>query len=229
MATQSVFFCTFTPLSSVGVENIVDNLSLYNVDNEDRFVLKENRDGYIDGYYVITYITKEMTYDYQTNEFIAVDMKKSLAIPFCIDTNNNLLDIWANKTNASKVITAIALSMNNQVIIEAIDISFSHVITRMQKARVHIGKIKLDNIVFEDNIIASCVFDLTNHETPYFVIDKYKKYIVQITAIFKNDNGEAVTVTVYSSGSIVIYKSKEDLPPEVLAKIKEICIDSGRA
>lgn len=229
MSAQSVFFCNFKLLNQLTTEELVESIFKIEVnDSEDRFVLNEYDNRIIDGYYVISYVFKELTYNYLNNSFETVDVKRTLAISFSIDLEKEMIDIWSNKSNASKLMTALALSLNNKVVMESINISFSHIVQRMQKGHIQIGKVKVENIVFENNIIASCIFDLTNHDKPYSVLEKYKKDIIQISAVLKDNSGEAVTITVYSTGSIVIYKSKEQLSPELLNKIKEISIGAGR-
>jgi hypothetical protein len=222
MASQSLFFCKFEPTTSISQE-MIQNLLLNSSTEDDRFVIKESGQDFIDGYFITYYISKEYVFNDSLLELVPVDVKKSSAIPFSIDLVTNRLDIWGSKHYATKLMTSLSLAMNNQMVMESVMLSFSEVLKRLELAQIDIVKIKVDNVLFESNIVATCTFNMGSSAEPYNIIRKYSDNITQISGSIKDINGESTAFTIYSSGRIMLYKTKEQLSSGLLDKIREIC------
>lgn len=223
MASQGLFLSTFIPQNHLNVNRIIEMVFLESPDDDDGFVLNESTNNFIDAIFVISFIAKELVYNTQKRSFEPIETKKRIPIPFSIDFEKQRIEIWGSKTNAQKLITSLAILLNNQVVIDGIQISLERVLTNLKKHQISVGKVKVENIVFEKNLIASCTFDLTTNENPYLILEKYKKDLMQISASIKNIS-ESVTVTFYANGSITIYKQKEFIPSEIMSKLIDICL-----
>jgi hypothetical protein len=81
MATQSLLFSSFNPIEEISHEDLVNSI-FYNRNQEDnRFILKEYSTDFIDGLYVIFYVSKELVYNIEKNELESIEVKRSIAIP----------------------------------------------------------------------------------------------------------------------------------------------------
>lgn len=223
MATQSIFFCSFKVKQNWNTEAIVERIFKddYN-ENEDRFVLQNYDDEIIEGIYVIQFLSKEWVFNPQSKSVESVDFRKTTIIPFSINLSKKSIDIWGNKTNTQKLMVKIGILLDNQVEIDTICITLPDVIQKLKSQNIIYGKVKIENFLLQSNLVASCLIDLTNYERPIEILEKYKKDIVQLSVCFRNYE-DLVTVTFYSSGSIVLYKSKDDISQELFDRIKMIC------
>lgn len=224
MASLSLLYFSFNLQEQWSTNEIVERI--FNVEfkeDENRFVLHDYDEKIIDGIFIMYYVAKEWKYNIQSKIVESVDIQKTNVIAFTIDIEQRILEIWSNKSNAQKVIVALGLSLDNKVIIDTIQITIPNTIDKLLKNAVVFGKIKIENFLLENNLVASCIFDLSNYESPKLILERYKKDIVQLSVGFRNYE-DIASVTFYSTGSVVLYKSKESLHPELLEKIKSICL-----
>lgn len=223
MASQGLFLCSFIPKNHLDAERIVEMVFTDSFGEDDGFILNEYTSSFIDAIFIISFIAKEFVYIPQNRSFEPVETKRRVPVPFSVNLEKNRIEIWGSKTNAQKLITSLAVSLNNQVVIDSISISLERVLINLKKHQISIGKVKVENVVFEKKLIASCTFDLSNHDTPYSILEKYKNDILQVSASIKNGD-DAVTITFYANGSITIYKQKEFMPSEIMSKLIDICL-----
>lgn len=225
MATQSVFFCSFKIRKNWSIDIIVEKIFQENYNEiDDRFVLNSYDNDTIDGMYIMQFISREWVFNPQSKSVESVDFQKTSIIPFSININDKRMDIWGNKTSAQKLITKMGIRLENQVEIDTFFIQLPRVLERLKTEDVVYGKVKIENFLLQSNLVASCLVDLTNYDRPGDILNKYKDDIVQLSVSLKNYE-EIATVIFYSSGSIVLYKSKDDISQELFDKIKMICID----
>jgi hypothetical protein len=224
MATQSLYLSTFKLLNDWTPNELVEMIFRDYQEDEDRFVLEEYSDKIIDGLYISFYISKEYVYNSETRTIENIDVKRSNILSFSIDLKNKMIDIWGNKSNAQKLISVLGLRLNNKVLMQSIEISMPRVIRKLKDMKVNIGKVKVENVVLQNDIIANCFFDLSSHNKPYEILENYIDDIVQISIILKNNDDE-VTMSVYSTGTVIVYKSKDQIAPETINSIKALCVN----
>lgn len=223
MATQSIYFSKFKLLNDCSVDEIVELLN-NNVDMSERFVINDYSSDYIDGIYIMSYLSKESIFNVDRMIYENVEVNRNIAIDFSINISRDIIEVWGNKSNAQKLLVRLALLFNNKVITDSINIKIPDVVKRLKKYRLIIGKVKIEDVVLQDNLIASCVFNLTNHEKPYDILNKYKEKLTQVSVILKEENDTSITVSIYSSGSILVYRNRENISESTLMIIKQICI-----
>lgn len=226
MATQSVSFSTFKFNEEYTVYDIVEVLNQVNSIDE-KFIINDYNDTLIDGLYVISIHSKEMKFNMITNSYENEDIVKNIVTNFIIDIEREIIEIWGNRMNSQRILTKLALEFNNKVIIDNIKMDLSKIILNLKRCNFKIGKVKIEDVLLNDNIIASCMFDLTNHDTPYKVLEEYKSKITQISATVNEGLGTVLTIAIFSSGSILVYRNREEISEEILNMIKEICIGGG--
>lgn len=215
---------SFKLLEEMSIDELGKKLFLNPIDDEDRLIANEITETIIDGYYITYFNSKELVYNQETNSLEEILVRKNIAVPFSIDIVNNVLDVWSNKTYANKLVSRIGILLKHTVMIESILIDLKKIAFNLVEKNIKIGKIKIDNYPLESNIIASCVFDLKNHNDPLSILKKYSKNLIQLTLIVSNECTDWFTVMIYSNGSVVIYKSRDEISLETLELIRKICV-----
>lgn len=194
-----------------------------NID-DDKFILNDYSEYILDAYYVSYYNSKEFTYNEQIDTLEEVIVKKNIVIPFSIDLKNSILEIWSNSTNVNKLILKLGIILNQKVVIEPIEVNLEKIIKKIdQNANIKVGNVKIENYVMENDIIASCIFNLKNYNNPVDMLRKYFKNLIKLTLIIANSE-DSITMIIHKNGSVVIYKSREEISLETLEIIKDICI-----
>lgn len=225
MATQSIYFNRFILNDEHTIEEIIDILTENNTSSDtEKFLVQDYNNNIIDGIFITTYVSKETTFSIENMSFESVEVVRSIGVNFSIDIGNHVIEIWGNKGNSQKLLVRLGLLFNNKVVLDSINITIPDIVKRLKKSNLTIGKVKIEDVQLQDNLIASCVFDLSNHEKPYEILNKYKDKITQVSVVFKEANSAAITVSIYSSGSIVVYRNKESIPDDTLELIKQTCI-----
>lgn len=223
MATQSIYFSKFKLLNDCTVDEIVELLN-DSVDTTERFVVNDYSSDYIDGIYIMNNVSKESIFNMDTMSYENVEVIRNIAINFSIDIGRDIIEVWGNKINAQKLLVRLAILFNNRIITDSINIKIPDIVKRLKQYKLIIGKVKIEDVVLQDNLIASCVFDLTNHEKPYDILNKYKEKLTQVSVILKEENDTSITVSIYSSGSVLVYRNRENISESILMIIKQICI-----
>lgn len=226
MATQRVSFCRFMLKKSFDPDIMVSNLLKSN-EPSDYFVINEQGERYISGYYLVEQPRNETKYNIEANRFETVTTTRLTIIRFEIDVPNNILIIWGNRNCAQRLITLISQACNNDVVIDFYEIDFKNLIKRITIIPdITISKMKLENIVIDLGIVANCNVNMLNQDNPNELIKKYYNNISQISVIMGNrySSDESVSLTVFSSGTIVVYKDRDSISEETVTAIQKIVI-----
>ena len=224
MATNGVHFMKFHLEEDLSIEELNEIvIESENID-DDKFILNDYSEYILDAYYVSYYNSKEFTYNEQIDTLEEVIVKKNIVIPFSIDLKNSILEIWSNSTNVNKLILKLGIILNQKVVIEPIEVNLEKIIKKIdQNANIKVGNVKIENYVMENDIIASCIFNLKNYNNPVDMLRKYFKNLIKLTLIIANSE-DSITMIIHKNGSVVIYKSREEISLETLEIIKDICI-----
>ncbi|WP_297135285.1 hypothetical protein [Terrisporobacter sp.] len=223
MASNSLYFLNFKTDKKYSTDEIVNRL--LDIDNDDRFIINDTTDTIVDGYYITYVNTKELVFDEENELLESKVLKKNIIIPFSIDISREILDIWGKRNYISKLLIQLNILFNHEINIDPININLRNVVKRLDKSTIKIRTIKIDNYLLEKDIIANCIFDLKNHSNPCKVLKKYSENLVYITLSILNDLEDSFTIMIYKSGSVVVYKYREDLSQDDIDIIREICLD----
>lgn len=229
MSTQKLSFCKFKPLQSIDLEEYAYELQKISSDNE-KFVINDCTDIWLDGYYVIEYIKNETRYNFLETKLEIIPVTVTSVAKFSIDLKNNLMDIWGNKNIALKLITALSLSMHSKVIIESITTDIKQAINlALLESDAKVLRVRIEDIIIDNGIIANCSVNLSGQENYGELLKKYIKNITQATlSVYGDDPENQISFTIYSSGAVVVYKDKDEIENNALDIIKRICFPNGR-
>ena len=223
MASNSLYFFNFKTDKKYSTDEIVNRL--LDSDNDDRFIINDTTDTIVDGYYITYVNTKELIFVEESELLESKVLKKNIIIPFLIDISREILDIWGKRNYISKLLIQLNILFNHEINIDPININLRNVVKRLDKSTIKIRTIKIDNYLLEKDIIANCIFDLKNHNNPCKVLKKYSENLVYITLSILNDLEDFFTIMIYKSGSVVVYKYREELSQDDIDIIREICLD----
>ena len=223
MASNSLYFFNFKTDKKYSTDEIVNRL--LDSDNDDRFIINDTTDTIVDGYYITYVNTKELIFDEESELLESKVLKKNKIIPFLIDISREILDIWGKRNYISNLLIQLNILFNHEINIDPININLRNVVKRLDKSTIKIRTIKIDNYLLEKDIIANCIFDLKNHNNPCKVLKKYSENLVYITLSILNDLEDFFTIMIYKSGSVVVYKYREELSQDDIDIIREICLD----
>lgn len=227
MAASNILLYKFVLCTDLSSAQIIDRLEQQILD-ETRFVIDEYSDSEISGTYVYSFLYKSVEYDFDTNSFQNVTNKKYVTAEFHVNLEKNYMDIWGSSQNASKIITAISIAIDNKVVIEPLDLEFSKIIEYLKETDgVMIGKITATQVAFSDGIIADCTIDLSDYNKPFNVIEKYKKNIDKISIKWVCEDVN-IGMLIYTSGSIRIYRLRRSINIKQLHMIYQMLECSGR-
>lgn len=89
MSTQKLSFCKFKPIQSINLEEYAYELQKISSDNE-KFVINDCTDLWLDGYYVIEYIKNETRYNFLETKIETIPVTVTSVAKFSIETYLNL-------------------------------------------------------------------------------------------------------------------------------------------
>lgn len=225
MATNSLHLITFETQDKLSLKRLIE-LIFGNEDNEDeeKFILNEVFESVIEGYFISYYNSKEVIFNSEIRELETIIVRKNSVTSFSIDNENKIIDIWGSKENVTKIISKIGILLNHKVVLEYININLERVALNLDDNSIKIGKIKIDNYPLEKDIIAQCTLDLKNYGDSKKIVKRYSKDLVQLSLTIYNNGEDILTMIIYKSGSIVIYKSRDEISQDTLDLIRKICI-----
>ena len=227
MAASNILIYKFILRTDLSCVQIIDKLEQQILD-ETRFVIDDYSDKEISGTYVYSTIYKSEEYDFDTNSFQNITRKKYVITEFHINLEKNYMDIWGSSQNASKIITAVSIAIDNKTIIEPLELNFSKIIEYLKETdNVIVGKTTATQLTFNDGILADCTFDLSNYDNPFEIIERYKNNIDKISIKWKCED-VYIGMLIFISGSIRIYRLRRSISSKQLNKIYSMLECSGR-
>ena len=132
---------------------------------------------------------------------------------------NNTLFLWGNKKAAALFITMLEQASHNSLIIDYNETDFKAMLKRLMKdSAVTFSKMKIVDIVIDNGIVANCSVNLINHDNATALVNKYMDSIAQISVLIGKEM-QGVSITLYSSGSVVVFKDRDDIDDEVMNSI----------
>lgn len=198
-------------------DNIVNNMLSLNT--EKTYCIINEQGDYVGGCYIYESLQNQTIYNIAENRFETITVPKQNIVKFDLFVNNNTLFLWGNKKAAALFITALEQSSNNSIVISYNETDFKVMLKRlMRDSLVSFTKMKIVDIVIDDGIIANCSVNLMNHDNAIELVNKYIDCIAQITMTIGTEM-QPVSITLYSSGSVVVFKDRDDIDAEVMNSI----------
>lgn len=227
MAASNILIYKFILRADLSSVQIIDKLEQQILD-ETRFVIDDYSDTEISGTYIYSSIYKSVEYDFDTNSFQNITRKKYVTTEFHINLEKNYMDVWGSSQNASKIITALSIAIDNKAIIEPLELDFSKIIECLKETdNVIVGKTTATQVAFNDGMLADCTFDLSNYDNPFEIIERYKKNIDKISIKWKCED-VYIGMLIFISGSIRIYRLRHSINNKQLNEIYRMLECSGR-
>jgi hypothetical protein len=210
------------------VDEIIELLEKETLE-ETRIIIKDNDHNQLSAVYIYSEIYRNRDYDFIKNSFISITQKKYVSVDFHIDIQSGLIDIWGNKKNAQRIITAISLAFNNNVIIEPCELDVNKMINYLKSVtNIRINKVLVKEIIIESDLLADCIFDLSTKEAPFEVINKYKKNIQRIIFRWEIEHENPVIITLYQSGAVTLHKDRDTIGNKSLEMIYDLLSSARR-
>ena len=193
--------------------DIICNL-LSDNNEETQCIINEQSDSYIGGYYLFNSFTNQTVYNFEENKFDTTTLRKQIILKFDILPSLGKTLLWGNKKVASLFVTALEKSSKNKIITEYSETDFNELILKLLSEKtLSFSKMKINDVIIDKGIVANCSVKLEDLPNARQLVEKYIKTISQISfTIGKEIN--PVSVTIYSSGSVVIYKDRDDIDVE---------------
>ena len=117
--------------------------------------------------------------------------------------------------------TAIEQASNNTAIIENNKRDYKTTILNLIPETILFTRMKIIDVPIDQGIIANCSVYLSNQENATALGKKYIDRISQISIQFGSENN-ITSLTLYSTGSIIVYRDRDDIPSDVIDAINAL-------
>lgn len=218
MATQKLSTYTVQLKGNASWNIILDTILSLNSE-QSYCIVNEQGDSYIGGCYIFESIHNQTVYNIAENKFETITVPKQNIVKFDIFAKNNMLFLWGNKKAAALFITTIEQAAQNTLIIDYNQTDFKIMLNRLINDRsASFSKMIITDIIIDNGIVANCSVNLLNCDNAIELVQKYIESIAQITVTFGKDS-QPVSITLYSTGSVVVFKDRDDIDDEVMNSI----------
>jgi dephospho-CoA kinase len=227
MATQRLSIYSFIPNEYFDIDKTVKKLMEKN-DPSSYSIINEQGENNVAGCFLAEQLRNEIKYNILENRFETQTVTKLNILKFDINTTSQSLIIWGNKDSAQRFITILAQAADNKVSIDLRTIDFKSLLDRIiNNPSITLSRIKLNDIVIDNGVVANCSVNLGNLDNPKAIIAKYKDNITQLSIVLgKNEFPDdlAVAITIYSTGSISIFKDRDSISGDIIDMIQNLYI-----
>lgn len=218
MASQKLSTYNIRLRGNLSWNNIIDTVLSSN-SKQSYCIINEQGEAYIGGCYIFESIHNQTIYNISENKFETITVPKQNIIKFDIFINNNALFLWGNKKAAALFITILEQASHNTLIIEYNQTDFKTMLKHLLSDNaISFSKMKITDIIIDNGIVANCSVNLSSCENAIELVQKYIESIAQITVSFGKE-AQPVSITLYSSGSVVVFKDRDDIDDEVINSI----------
>lgn len=185
-------------------------------------IITEQSSTYIGGCYLWDTIQNHTQYNIEKGIFETVPTQHQLILKFDIFVSQGLLLLWGNRKATTLFITLLEQASSNSITITSRNTDFKFLLRRiMHENTVKFQRMKISNIVIDQGVVANCSVNLCAIDSPSSLVVKYIDSISQITLAI-GDVMELLSLTLYSNGSIIIYRDRDDIGEDVFSKIVSI-------
>lgn len=196
---------------------------LLNRSNEqERCIISEQSDAYIGGCYLLETIHNQTQYNVDENRFESVPIKRLNVMKFDVFIENGTLLLWGGKKIASAFLTALDTASKNQLIIDYKDSDFKRMVKYLLNTpEATFVRMKMVDIVIDQGILANCTVSLKGLDNSRNLVEKYLNNVSQMSVLVGKDE-LAASLTIYSSGAVVVYRDRDEMPDEAMNIINEM-------
>lgn len=193
------------------------------MDSEDlHCVISEQCEDYIGGYYLISIAQNQKIYNFEESKFETVTIKKQNVVKFDIFILSGKMLLWGNKRSADILITTFVQASHNQIIVDSNKVEYIQVLNNLLAMKdIGFSRMKITNILIDEGIVANCSVCLSSLNDPRRMVQKYKNSISQLTILIEKETSP-ISLTLYSNGSVVLSKDRDDIDDEALESINAI-------
>ncbi len=182
-------------------------------------IINEQSDIYIGGYYLFETLQNQTQYNVDRNCFETVQIKRQNLIKFDLYIEKCVMFLWGSKRAASLFITLLEQSAQANIIIDLKQMVFKEMINKLLKnPSAKFIRMKILNVVIDNGIVANCNVNLSQLDRPSDIIKKYLDSISQISLSLGAEENP-VSILIYSSGSVVIYRNRDEISDEIMNDI----------
>ena len=202
--------------------NAVIKELLIRSNEQERCIISEQSDVYIGGCYLLETIHNQTQYNIDDNRFELVPIKRLNIMKFDVFLANDTLLLWGGKKVASAFLTALDTASKNQLIIDYKDSDFKRMVKYLLNTpEVTFVRMKIVDIVIDQGILANCTVSLKGLDNSRSLVEKYLDNISQMSILVGKDE-LAVSLTIYASGAVVVYRDRDEMPDETMNIINEM-------
>ena len=181
--------------------------------------IDEQSNSYIGGCYIYESLQNQTIYNIAENKFETITVPKQNIVKFDMFLLNNTLFLWGSKKAATLFITMLEQASQNSIVVEYNETDFKTMLKRLTRdSMVTFSKMKIVDIIIDNGIVANCSVNLIHHDNPLQIVNKYMDSITQISVVMGKEM-QGVSITLYSSGSVVVFKDRDDIDDEVMNSI----------
>lgn len=217
MSTQRLAICTVQLRGSTTWNNILEAL-LTKTEDDSRCIITEESDRYISGCYIVKILQNQIQYSLQTNAFESVVFEKTQVLKFDLYPQKGIMLLWGSKRAADLFTTALTQAASNSIILDYRRTDYKTVIQRMlNNNMVTFTKMNVANVIIEPGVVANCSINLSSYDSGKQLVKKYIDNISTISVQF--DENDPTSMTIYSSGAVVVYRDRDDIPKDVIEDI----------
>jgi len=225
MASQRLSVLSVIANNSCTWNDILENL-LENNSNQSYCVIEEQSDSYIGGCFLVKVFHNQTQYNITEGRFETVPYEQTQILKFDIFISSGSMMLWGNKKISTLFVTALEQASRRTLVIDFMSTDYKSILRRLIPLQnVSFIRMKIIDVIIDHGIIANCSVNLTNQENRIQLIKKYMDSISQIT-VQLGDDSMSVSMTIYSSGSVVVFKDRADIPGELIDMIA-IVVEGG--
>ena len=202
-------------------DSIIENV--LQMDSEDlHCVISEQSKDYIGGYYLISVVQNQKIYNFEDSKFETISIKKQNIVKFDIFILSGKMLLWGNKRSSDILITTFVQASHNQLIVDNNKAEYIQVWNNLLNMKdIRFSRMRITDVLIDDGIVANCSVCLSSLDSPRRMVQKYKNCISQLTILIEK-GANPISLTLYSNGSFVISKDRDDIDDETLECINAI-------
>ena len=201
--------------------SIITNL-LARSSRSERCIINEQSNSYIGGYFLLETVHNQMEYNIEDNCFEMIPVKRLGIMKFDVFTSNQTLLLWGGSRVSSAFLTAVERAGEHNITLDYKKSDFKKMVEYLIKnPLVTFVRMRIKDVLIDQGIIANCSVNLKGQENANRLVKKYLNNISQISVLI-GSNHSPVSLSIYSSGSVVVYKDRDDIPEEAMSAISEM-------
>lgn len=220
MASSSIFIYELVASNKDIATDIYNSLNEIQEDESNYFNLQLVSPNELTGEYVVVQNVEETYYNVEQRIFETRIAPRANVIHF--DIFNNQLEIWSNKSNATRLVFTLS-NLLNQISINAIEISLRDIIHKLQYQKVKISKVCFEDFLFTEDIVGNFNVDLSSYGDAFSVLKKYQDKIARMTVILPY-NDTSLRISLTAKGSVTVYKSRNLLDEDAISVLHNILL-----